>query len=174
MQMQLIALTGGARQDLRLREMQARLQRVIAAEIGAFAHFGHGIGVGAAAFADDERDELGHAAFEEIGGCFEMRCTRGGRRLRPVVEGARRAADGILQVGVRCGRERSVGGYFLMDRVEDIAPREVDAKRVQPVGIEVARQRNARVGRVRLRQLRERVGNERLERYLGVGDLVHE
>jgi hypothetical protein len=51
---------------------------------------------------------------------------------------------------------------------------QIHAQGVLAVGIEVARQRNARLGHIGLGQGIERVGDERLHRNFGISDLVHE
>src|SRR5207245_4174748 len=57
-QLQLVALTGGTREQLGLTKMFSGLKGVIPAKVGSFAHLGHRVGVGTAALAHDARDEV--------------------------------------------------------------------------------------------------------------------
>ena len=160
-------------------ELLSSLQSVIAAEIGRLAHFGDRVGAGALAFADDQRDQIDHALFERVGGAFQDRGALGGGDTRPGFEVFGCAGNGRIE-GV--GRREwdggkavlAVGQDFVVKALENGLPGKIQTQRVEAVGIKVAWQGDARVGCVGLRQCGERIGDERFERHLGVGDLVHE
>ena len=73
-QAQLVSLTRRTRQELSRREMLACLQRVVAAEIRRLAYLRNGVGVGTAAFANDQRHQLLDALFHRCCGALERRC----------------------------------------------------------------------------------------------------
>jgi hypothetical protein len=141
-QVQLVALPGGSGKDAWLGEVAPRLQRVIAAEVSRLPHLGHRVGIGAAAFTHDERDELGDAPFEELRCRFEVSGARLGWRARPALERLRCAANGRLQFAR--GRiphwcERPVTRDPALQGVQHVAPREIEAERVQAIRIQIAR-----------------------------------
>ncbi len=61
-----------------------------------------------------------------------------------------------------------------MKGIEHIAARKIHAERVLAVRVDVARQRDARVGNIGLGKLLDWIGDQIFERYAGIGDLVHE
>ena len=176
----------------------ARARRVVAQEVRRLAHFARAVGEALACFAREERDPFLRRGLEALRGALEdRRALRRGPRVPGAPRGCgaldRGAYIGLARPAQRSDDASAAGG--LGDRVfahgarrgpcavlgdavlqacEDFRIGEIDAARIGALGIEVARQRHARIRDVGIRHLRDRVGDEPLERNRGVGDLVHE
>src|SRR5258708_33255005 len=113
MQVQFVSLAGRTGQEDWSGEMLASLQRVVAAEVRRLAHLGHRVGIGAAAFAHDQRDQLGDAALQQFRRALQHLGALHCRDLRPGLELARGAGNGGLQPARRWAgswSERAIGG----------------------------------------------------------------
>ena len=106
-----------------------------------------------------------------------MRGARRRRHARPCLERLRCARNGRLQPArsrIRRRGQRLVARDPLVQCVQHVAARKIEAKRVQPVRVEPPRQRDALIGHIGVGKLRHRIGHQRGERHVGIGDLVHE
>jgi hypothetical protein len=145
-----------ARERERNGELVARLQRVVAAEVGRLAHLGHRVAVGAAAFADDDRYQRAHLRLERIRCALEDCGPLRRGPDRPLLECGRRALERGIELGGRCLREGAddagkvprlahplrgrgrrgprritIGLRQRRELLELVAAREVDAKRIR-------------------------------------------
>ncbi|KFB71302.1 MAG: hypothetical protein AW09_003559 [Candidatus Accumulibacter phosphatis] len=71
MQGEAVLLARRAGQRDRPGKLLAGLCRVVAAEIDRFTHFRDGVGLRAAAFANDQGDQFRQASLQQIGGAVE-------------------------------------------------------------------------------------------------------
>src|SRR5205823_7881899 len=72
-ELQFVTLAGGTREQVGLAKMFSGLKGVIPAKVGCFADFRHRVGIGAAALAHDERDQVEHAFLQQVGGALQNR-----------------------------------------------------------------------------------------------------
>ena len=93
MQREFVRLAGRTGQRFGVAEQLARDRAVIAAHVGRFAHFGTRRRQRLTRFAHEQRDEIGAARFEQIGGVFEYLCARGSGQAIPL----RLCRDGVAQ-----------------------------------------------------------------------------
>src|SRR5437667_2229674 len=173
-ELQFVTLAGGACKLFRFCKIYFCLYCVVAAEVCCLAHFRHRVGISAAALAHDERDQVEHAFLQQVGGALQDRGTPGGGHARPGLEALRGASDGAIESDRWRGRRKFLGRDSLVKRVKHIAPRKIQAERVLAVRVDVARQGDARIWNIGLGQLLDWIGDQVLERHIGVGDLVHE
>ena len=103
------------------------LQCVVTAKVRGFPHLGHRVGVGAAAFANDERHQLDHAFFEQIGAALERRGALGRGHPGPRFERLAGARDAEIELLGRGGLHRparlalAVGADSLLQAVQHVA-----------------------------------------------------
>src|SRR3989454_3239718 len=167
-ELQFVTLAGGTRKQLHY-EPGFYLRGIVTAEIRCLAHFRHRVGVGAAALAHDERDQVEHALVEQVGGALQNRGTPGGGHARPGLEALRGASDGAIESD-RWRRRKFLGRDSPVKRVKHIAARKIQAERGPAGRVDVARQRDARSWNVGLGQLNDWIGDQVLERHIGGGD----
>ncbi len=119
MQRELVRLAGRRRERLRLPEVPARQHRVVAAEIGRFAHFADRVGAVLARFAREQHDELLACPFDQLGRALEHRGARiaaGGvpRRLR--VRSVRKRRIDLFLTGIDDRADRAT----MVGRIDDL------------------------------------------------------
>ena len=176
MQSERVGFPGGAGQRGRRSEQPLAFGAVVAAEVGRFAHFRHGVLQRLAGFLREQRHEAGAVRFDQVRQPRQTRPAGIRRRRIPRAESVRCFAHKSRWIAGFLGqRLLALGPRFMQQLAHRRAIAHVKALGVAPhVAEQRARQRDARMrGRVGFGQ-RQRIPHHFRERHRIVQKAVHE